>query len=213
METEEEVGGGLLVVVTLPLHEEFVIVPFTVHFGTNVLTVVYVHIAVDVLNVCPFPQSIATVVAFVTLHDTLEVRGIFPLIGFTEIELHAGGRLGGGTTITHGSVVGHTGVPHPGLETEAILVMTPLIAVTLMGRVIFGKNVFAPIEATLVHTIEVVPVHIHPGADIGPTSTTPVGKTSVTVVVPVVGSGHSFFTLSIYSNISPVLSITAPLTV
>lgn len=132
--------------------------------------------------------------------------------GWTPIfpESHTGG---GATTITPGSVVGHTGVPHPGFDTDAIFVIVPLVAVTFIGRVISGKKVFPAIELLLIQIIVVVPTHVHPGADIGPLSTTPVGSTSTTVVVPVVESGHSFFTLSIYSNVSPVLSITAPLTV
>ena len=128
----------------------------------------------------------------------------------TYVTLHTGGV---GTTITHGSVEGPVGVPQPGLDTEAIFVIVPLVAVTFIGIVIFGKFVLAAIEAELVHTMEVVPVQVHPGAEIDPLIATPVGSTSVTVVIPLVEAGHSFFTLRIYSNTSPVLSITAPLIV
>lgn len=67
-----------------------VIVPFTVHVGVNVFTVVYTHEPVPFAIVCPFPHLIETVVAFDVLQETFDVRGISPLFGVTEIELHAG---------------------------------------------------------------------------------------------------------------------------
>ena len=98
--------------------------------------------------------------------------------------------------MTPGSVVGPTGVSHPGFHTEAILVMIPLVAMTCIGRVISGKFAFAGITAVLVQTMLVVPLHVHPGAEIGALRTTPEGSTSVTVVVHIDDAGPSFVTRS-----------------
>ena len=84
--------------------------------------------------------------------------------------------------ITPGSVEGPPG-GHTGFCTTAIFVIVPLMATTWTGIVISGKYADASGVAVLVHTIFVVPLQVHPEADIAPVRMTPLGRVSVTVVI------------------------------
>ena len=82
-----------------------------------------------------------------------------------------------------GSVLGPLG-GHPGFQTIPIFVIVPLVAVIRTGIVISEKYIPAVGAAVVVQTMLVVPLHVHPGAEIGALRTIPAGRVSVTVVVP-----------------------------
>ena len=82
-----ETGG---VVVTLDIQDAGDMFPFTVQRGANVPAEEYVQVPFAELMICPFPQSIETVVALVVLQVTTDERGYVPVVGETEIALQAG---------------------------------------------------------------------------------------------------------------------------
>ena len=109
---------------------------------------------------------------------------------------HAAGTTGVATMMTAGSL-SWFGTVEPideFVETIAILVTVPLVAVSFAGIVIVGYD--APLTMTSDRWHEtlaelVTPLHDHPGAEIVfvVSGATPVGSVSVTVVVPDVEAG------------------------
>lgn len=113
-----------------------------------------------------------------------------PVVGFTE-------NTAGSVLLLPQLFVGSS----LGLETVAVLVTLPVVAVTTTGTTISGYTCPAARTSERVQVIVEVtgaPLHDQPGAEIFPFGLTPRGKVSVTVVTFDVAAGPLLVTRMIY---------------
>lgn len=172
--------------------------PFTVQRAVYDPVLAYVQVALEVGNICPFPQLIDTEVAAVVLHDTFDESGTVPERGDIVIELQAGD-VTGMISITAGSVLFEV-ITSFGLDTVAVLVRYVVEEVTRTGTVIVGND--APIASASVRlqlneVDQLDPVQDQPAPLGVAVRLTQAGSGSVTVVSELTSAHDPTFLTSI----------------